>query len=85
MKYRNASHVLPDELLAEIQKYAQGELIYIPKVEEKKQWGEGSGARRYYEDRNNKIKADYIAGLKIAELADKYGLSEDRIRRIVSK
>ena len=85
MKYRNASHVLPDELLAEIQKYTQGELIYIPKVEEKKQWGEGSGARRYYEDRNNKIKADYIAGLKIAELADKYGLSEDRIRRIVSK
>lgn len=85
MKYRNASHVLPDELLAEIQKYAQGELIYIPKVEEKKQWGEGSGARRYYEDRNNKIKADYRAGLKITALADKYGLSEDRIRRIVNK
>ena len=38
MKYKNASHVLPDELLKEIQKYVEGEAIYIPKQEEKKRW-----------------------------------------------
>lgn len=30
LKYRNATDIFPDELLAEIQKYSSGELIYIP-------------------------------------------------------
>ena len=30
MKYRNASEILPDSLLRELQKYASGELLYIP-------------------------------------------------------
>lgn len=38
MRYRNANHVLPDELLKEVQKYASGEAIYIPKLQEKKKW-----------------------------------------------
>lgn len=46
MNYLNASHVLPDELLREVQKYAAGENLYIPKNEEKKKWGEGSGATK---------------------------------------
>lgn len=36
MKYENAGEVLPEELLKEIQKYAAGKLLYIPKGEEKK-------------------------------------------------
>lgn len=83
MKYRNASHVLPDELLKEIQKYVTGEAIYIPKQEEKRRWGEGSGARQFYKERNEKIRADYNQGNAIDELIEKYGLSADSIRRII--
>lgn len=85
MSYRNASHILPDKLLKEIQKYAAGEAIYIPKLEEKKKWGEGSGARQFYEDRNNKIRTDFHNGIKIHELSEKYALSVERIQRIVYK
>ena len=34
MKYTQASHVLPDELIKEIQKYVEGEVLYIQKVNE---------------------------------------------------
>ena len=59
MKYKNAAHVLPDELLKEVQKYVTGEAIYIPKQEEKRKWGEGSGARQFYRERNERIRTDY--------------------------
>ena len=74
MKYKNASHVLPDELLKEIQKYVSGEAIYIPNPEEKKKWGEGSGARKFYQERNGKIQADFQKGMTLYELGEKYGL-----------
>ena len=74
MKYRNAAHILPDELLREIQRYTDGEAIYIPKKEEKRKWGEGSGARKFYEDRNAKIWEEHKAGKTIDELAESYGL-----------
>lgn len=83
MKYKNASHVLPDELLKEIQKYVKGEALYIPKPEEKKKWGEGSGARQFYRERNEKIRGDYQKGMTMEALMGKYGLSVDSIRRIV--
>ena len=31
MKYENARDILPAKLLAEVQKYAEGKVIYIPK------------------------------------------------------
>lgn len=85
MKYRNASHVLPDKLLKEVQKYVSGEAIYIPNNEEKKKWGEGSGARQFYQERNKKIQADYQKGIKVEELMEKYGLSAESIKRIIYK
>lgn len=85
MRYKNASHVLPDKLLKEIQKYVDGEAIYIPKVEEKRKWGEGSGARTYYKERNEKIKKDYQQGILFEELEEKYGLSQERLKHIVYK
>ena len=30
MKYKNAYNVLPEELLALVQEYVQGEYIYVP-------------------------------------------------------
>lgn len=85
MEYKNAAHVLPDELLKEVQKFAAGEAIYIPGIQEKKKWGEGSGARRFYEERNSRIKDDFHSGMKAEQLADKYALSLDRIKRIIYK
>lgn len=85
MRYKNASHVLPDKLLKEIQKYVEGEAIYIPKVDEKRKWGEGSGARTYYKERNAKIKEEYQQGIFFEELEVKYGLSQERLKHIVYK
>lgn len=31
MKYKNAGAILPSKLIEEIQKYVQGEFLYIPK------------------------------------------------------
>ncbi|MBE6024806.1 MAG: hypothetical protein E7231_16780 [Cellulosilyticum sp.] len=85
MNYKNALHVLPDELLKEVQKYAAGENLYIPRVDERKKWGEGSGARAYYKERNEKIRSAYEKGKKQDEIADDFGLSLDSIRRILSQ
>lgn len=85
MKYRNAMDVFPDELLAEIQKYSSGELIYIPERTQKKEWGAKSGARDYYVSRNAEIRKKREAGRSIRELAEEYNLSTDSIRRILYK
>lgn len=83
MKYRNATEVLPDELLREIQKYTSGEAIYIPQAKKRQNWGEGSGARRYYEERNEKIREKYKSGTSMDELAQMYNLSVETVRKII--
>ncbi len=84
MKYRNANDIFPDELLAEIQKYSSGELVYIPEsAEKKKAWGEKSGSRDFYIERNARIRQQHSEGKSIAELADEFALSTDSIRRIL--
>ena len=83
MKYKNAQDILPDHLLKELQQYISGETLYIPNTQEKKSWGESSGARAYYKKRNNAIRAKHRDGSSLAELADEYNLSLDSIRKIV--
>lgn len=83
MKYRNAQDILPDKLLKELQKYAAGETLYIPGAETKKSWGEASGARSFYKQRNGEIRKKYKEGSTMEELAIEYGLSVDSIRKIV--
>lgn len=83
MKYKNAQDIFPDELLKEIQNYVEGEMIYVPKMRAKKQWGEESGARSYYKQRNEKIREKYSHGSSLEELATEYALSVDSIRKIV--
>ncbi len=86
MKYRNAADIFPVELLNEIQKYASGELIYIPQCNERRDWGSSSGAKAFYTERNSQIRRKYHEnGKKISELATEYGLSTDTIRRILYK
>ncbi|MCL1793041.1 MAG: CD3324 family protein [Oscillospiraceae bacterium] len=85
MSYINAKEILPAYLLAEIQQYVKGEIIYIPKQsEEKIKWGIKNGSRKKYDKRNNDIKALRSGGMTVDEIATAYYLSADSIRKIVS-
>lgn len=83
MRYRNASDVLPEDLLKEVQKYASGQTLYFPSAAARKQWGESSGARRFYRERNEEIRRKYLGKTSIERLSDEYCLSEETIRKIV--
>ena len=86
MKYRNAADLFPGHLLEEMQKYASGELVYIPKKEERNEWGAHTGARAYYSARNEEIRWKYHHDkMKISELANEYSLSAESIKRILYK
>ncbi len=84
MKYRNASDILPDSLLRELQKYVSGEVVYVPS-EKRSGWGNKTGASTYYSRRNEEIRERHAAGTGIDTLADEYNLSTDTIRKIVYK
>ncbi|MDO3411473.1 CD3324 family protein [Saccharibacillus sp. CPCC 101409] len=81
--YRNAAECLPSELLRELQRYAGGETLYIPaSANGKRGWGERSGLRAELKARNAEIQSLHRAGARIDDLADRYALSVERIRRI---
>ncbi len=84
MKYTNANKVLPEKLIVEIQKYVQGETLYIPKPETAyRKWGTSSGGRRLLDHRNAAIKASFHSGSSIKQLAKEYYLSTETIKKIV--
>jgi len=84
VKYKNANSILPDDLVRELQKYAGGEIIYIPKPEgSHKKWGEVSGGRKYVKERNEKIRSLFKEEKDIYKLADSFNLSEHSIKKIV--
>lgn len=85
MKYRNASDILPDELLKEIQKYASGETLYIPSTVERRCWGNSTGANTFYKERNDEIRNKFFHKTSIDALAEEYCLSTETIRKIVYK
>lgn len=84
MKYVNAHHILPENLISEIQKYVQGETIYIPKPEKSyRKWGTVTGSRNHLDKRNAKIRIAFKSGTSIQDLADEYFLSIETIKKIV--
>ncbi|MGM0750634.1 MAG: CD3324 family protein [Bacillota bacterium] len=84
MKYVKAESVLPPSLLVEIQKYIQGETLYIPKPKMKHQkWGSRSGSRKEIDERNVEIKEAFLKGKTIQELSEHYYLSIETIKKIV--
>jgi Mor family transcriptional regulator len=85
MKYKNASDILPDELLKEIQKYVSGEALYIPSGNERQKWGSGSGSRQFYIQRNDEIRYKFFHKESIDKLSYEYNLSTETIRKIVYK
>jgi len=83
MKYIKAT-VFPESLLAEIQKYVQGELVYIPKPPANhKKWGADTGAKSAVAQRNESLVQTFKTGASVAQLAEAYCLSEDTIKKIV--
>ena len=83
-KYLKADNIFPEELLTEIQKYAQGELIYIPKPKHSREkWGYYTGSRKVISERNDEICRHYQSGETIDTLAVRYYLSVESIKRII--
>lgn len=84
MRYQRANEILPEELVELIQNYIDGEYVYIPrKQENKRTWGEGTGAREERKRRDRSIYKDYVSGFCVKILAERYYLSEKSIQRIV--
>lgn len=82
MKYLNGSDIFPEKLLRQIQKYASGQLVYIPAGNTKKSWGETSGYKRYLAERNLEIRRAFREGADIDDLAARYFLSPETIKKI---
>lgn len=85
MQYINGAEVLPEELVKEIQKYIDGEIIYIPKAKERTSWGCKSGTRDLIDSRNKEIFLLYNEGNNIKVLAERFFLSECSIKKIINK
>ena len=68
-----------------MQKYAAGETLYFPRDTERKKWGEESGARNFFCERNAEIRQKYLEKVLIERLADEYCLSEETVRKIIFK
>ena len=86
MSYIKAEEILPENLIRQIQEYADGVYIYIPrKPGTRHQWGQETNYRAELKDRNDRIRSDYAAGVGVVMLSRKYHLSEKSIRRILHR
>lgn len=84
MRYVKAETILPDNLVREIQKYIQGEYVYIPSENTiRKKWGEKSGNRDFLQNRNEDIRNKYKSGYSMEDLAEEFFLSVDSIKKII--
>ena len=82
-RYQNAADILPAKLLAEVQRYAAGEQIYIPRPEQRLPWGARSGARADLARRHEQIRQRWREGVPIERLMEEVHLGYDSIRKIV--
>jgi len=82
MRYIRADEILPPELLEAVQKYIDGQLIYIPS-KEKQEWGSGTASRKYYCERNRKIFLEWKSGASTDNLSARFSLSQKSIQRIL--
>ena len=86
MSYIKAEKILPKELIRQIQEYADGVYIYIPrKPGTRHAWGQKTDYKAELKARNDRIRSDYDAGTSVSALSRRYHLSEKSIRRILQK
>ena len=84
MSYIKAAEILPEGLIRQIQEYADGVYIYIPrKPGTRHAWGQETDYKAELKIRNDYIRSDYAAGASVTALSRKYHLSEKSIRRIL--
>ena len=84
MSYIKAEEILPEELIRQIQEYADGVYIYIPrKPGTRHAWGQKTDYKAELKIRNDRIRNDYAAGVSVTALSRKYHLSEKSIHRIL--
>jgi Mor family transcriptional regulator len=85
MSYKKAHDILPQNLLRAVQKYIDGEYIYIPrKAESKLPWGANTDTRTIIKARNREIVDKRLAGFSVLDLAEQYFLSEKAIYKIIN-
>ena len=86
MSYIKAEAILPEELIRQIQEYADGVYIYIPrKPGTRHAWGQKTDYKTELKARNDRIRNDFASGEGVNALSRKYHLSEKSIRRILQK
>ena len=84
MRYQKAEEVLPAELLAQVQKYADGVYLYIPRrADHRQSWGNSTRYREELRQRDESIRYLHRAGLGAAELAERFHLSVKTIQRVL--
>ncbi|MEE0266189.1 MAG: CD3324 family protein [Acutalibacteraceae bacterium] len=82
MKCINANEILPQKLVEEIQKYIQGETIYIPKKD--KQINKPPTEYKIeLQKRNVRIYLQHLEGVSNQQLAESFNLAQSSIRRII--
>lgn len=86
MGYKNGKEILPEDLILEIQKFVDGECVYIPRREvNRRSWGENTDAKSFIAERNEDIYAQYMQGRSVVDLSKEYNLSTQGIYKIISK
>ena len=84
MRYLKAEDVLPAQLLAQVQEYADGVYLYIPRrADHRKSWGNSTRYREELEKRNESIRHLRREGLNAEELAAQFHLSVKTIQRVL--
>lgn len=86
MGYTNGKSILPKKLLKKIQKYIDGEYIYIPcKKDNKKPWGTNTKSKLYLSNRNKEIFLKYSSGISVKDISKEYHLATKTIYGILSQ
>lgn len=84
MGYMRAEDILPEDVLALVQQYVDGQMLYIPrKSGEHKSWGAGTETKKDLMIRNRQMVEAYQSGVTVDELSERYYLTQKSIRRII--
>ena len=84
MRYLKAEDVLPAQLLAQVQEYADGVYLYIPRrADHRQRWGNSTRYREELKKRNESIRHLHHAGQSARELAAQFHLSVKTIQRVL--
>lgn len=84
MRYARAQDLIPAELLRELQQYADGVYLYVPRKQENRlSWGDRTHSKQETARRNAAIFQEAEQGVSAEKLARRHFLSEKTIRRIL--